>query len=119
LIFDFSQTASYWLSNSIKDFPKHLLQTAIKLGIEVGAKSQLQNSTKSTIEEDCAQYFPDCKTVPRSYRFPGIQDPKLPNSAESRLFESRRKIASTTIQEFLKIAEDLYDFEKLRLSASN
>ena len=103
------------MSNSIKDFPKDSLQAAIKLGMEVG-KSRLQNSTE---EEDCAKYFPDCKTVPRSYRFPGIQDPKISKSVESRLLESRRKIASATIAEFLTIAEDIYDFEKLRLNASS
>ena len=89
------------------------LQSAMKLGIKNGkSRFQISGTTR-----DCAVYYPDCLTVTDTYRFPGIKESRdLP---DSDTFKSHREMASETIRNFLKIAEEKYSFEQMRLNATN
>ena len=115
LLLRFSYTAAHWLANArmTDEISNGDLQSAMKLGIKNG-KSRFQNSGTT---RDCAVYYPDCLTVTDAYRFPGIKEPTdLP---ESDTFKRHREMASETIRNFLKIAEEKYSFEQMRLNATN
>ena len=86
------------------------LKSAMDLGIELG-KSRFQKSGNST--EDCESFFPECKSVPESYRFPGIKEP---TSTDPETLNKHREMSSKMIEKFLRIAEEKYDFERLRLN---
>ena len=99
-------TATHWLSKSLQDIPRSAFEDAMNRGILLG------NS-----DADCADFFGVCLSWPDSYRFPGIRDPSWRNSTDHLVVENRRKISEKTIAQFLKIADDLYDFENSRLNS--
>ncbi len=111
----FSYTAAHWLANSgmTEEVPNGDLQSAMKLGIKNG-KSRFHNSRMAT---DCAAFYPYCLTLPESYRFPGVKESR--DQPEADTFKSHQEMASETIRHFLKIAEEKYSFEQMRLNATN
>jgi len=73
----------------------------------------LFSNESNHVKSRCSQAYPDCMSIPRGYRFPGIGDPQ--SKLLSDAFREHKVEAYRVMSHFVNLADKMFDFEKFRL----